>query len=208
MWVSSPAILTRVPRDQCCDTALLFLRGPEYHSTSGWCGWRVLRGYGRSLEALTSKWSLIGKMRLWSPASCFPRWRQMLPACVWQTIGKDDMWGSAPTSSDCSEDARRGWPHTRWLSGLNRKKKTKNLGRHTDRRPETVFLTVKSSKTHRMGPEHEATHLPVCSNNSKVVIPQRGSASSAGCPGSRSVLYQTQKRRQGRRVKSWLSRWL
>lgn len=72
----------------------------EYAGPSGWSGWTALRGYVRSLKGLTSKWKLIGKMQLWSPA--FPDDTRCSPPVCDRLLARGTR-GLAP-SSYCLEE--------------------------------------------------------------------------------------------------------
>lgn len=90
----------------------------EYAGPSGWWSWTALRGYVGSLKGLTSKWKLIGKMQLWSPA--FPDDARCSPPVCDRLLAS----GTREVQLHPVTAWRRDWPHIRCLSSLDRSDKT------------------------------------------------------------------------------------
>lgn len=85
----------------------------EYAAPSGWWCWTALRGCVPSLEGLTSKWKLIGKMQLWSPA--FPDDARCSPPVCDRLLARETCEARLhPVTA-----WRRDWPNIRCLSSLD-----------------------------------------------------------------------------------------
>lgn len=136
----------------------------EYAGPSGWSGWTALRGYIRSPKGLTSKWKLIGKMRLWSPA--FPDDARCSPPVCDRLLASGTREARLHRA-DCLEEGSAAhqmliepgpiWQHM-------------EKQRHNDGFNRFIWKNAHWNAGCRMGPDdHTAAD---CGNNSKVVNQQ------------------------------------